>query len=164
MSKVVQQLKSDCTTPGQLDFCMKISLVKGNFDILCPGVALGLRSCKKQQPAIPSYSNAKLKSGVFFNQKNKWNSSVNSNFENFEFWVLSILKFGPFWDHVPSISKIETCFRNSFYPGPQIQLQKKNFLHFQETQFSSPLRPSATPGHKISKFPFTRLIFMQKSN
>ena len=126
-----------CTTPGQLDFCMKISLVKGNFDILCPGVALGLRSCKKQQPAIPSYSNAKLKSGVFFNQKNKWNSSVNSNFENFEFWVLSILKFGPFWDHVPLISKIEACFRNSFHPGPQIQLQKKFFFTFKKPNFQA---------------------------
>ena len=93
---------------------MKISLVKGNFDILCPGVALGLRSCKKQQPAIPSYSNAKLKSGVFFNQKNKWNSSVNSNFENFEFWVLSILKFGLFGTMFPQFQKLRPVSETVF--------------------------------------------------
>ena len=30
---------------------------------------------------------------VFFNQKNKWNQDVKSNFENFEFWVGPISKF-----------------------------------------------------------------------
>ena len=142
---------------------MKISLVKGNFDILCPGVVLGLRSCKKQQPAIPSYLNAKLKSGVFFNQKNKWNSSVNSNFENFEFWVLSILKFDLFGTKFPQFQKLRPVSETVFTLDLRFSY-KKFFLHFQETQFSSPLRPSATPGHKISQFPFTRLIFMQKSN
>ena len=30
---------------------------------------------------------------MFFNQKNKWNQDVKSNFENFEFWVGPISKF-----------------------------------------------------------------------
>ena len=30
---------------------------------------------------------------MFFNQKNKWNLGVKSNFENFKFWVMPIAKF-----------------------------------------------------------------------
>ena len=29
---------------------------------------------------------------MFFNQENKWNLGVKSNFENFEFWVMPITK------------------------------------------------------------------------
>ena len=43
-------------------------------------------------PVIPSFLNLKLKSGVFSNQKNKWNLGVKLNFENFKFGVMSISK------------------------------------------------------------------------
>ena len=55
--------------------------------------AKGLRRCKKLVSANPSILTQKLKQGMFFHQKNKWNQGVKSNFENFDFWVVPTSRF-----------------------------------------------------------------------
>ena len=55
--------------------------------------AKGLRRCKKQVSANPSIITLKLKQGMFFHLKNKWNKGVKSDFENFDFWVVPTSRF-----------------------------------------------------------------------
>ena len=48
---------------------------------------------------------------MFFNQKNKWNLGVKSIFENFELWVMPIVKLalGMTTVHQFQKSKLELC-------------------------------------------------------
>ena len=56
----------------------------------------GLRSHKNQELLTLLFLKRKIKvRGVFF-QKNLWNLSVNLNFENFDFLLMSLSKFGYF--------------------------------------------------------------------
>ena len=75
---------------------------------------------------------------MFFNQKNKWNWGVKSNFENFDFWIVPISRFALAMTtinqfqilrlklHMVFTQKFEFWFQNFFY----FTFEKLNFLTF----------------------------------
>ena len=91
--RVIQPKKFSSQAPKiRLPFRYSFMEAKWFLPILQNHRATGLRRCKKQVSANPSIFTLKLKRGMFFYQKNKWNWGVKSNFENSEFWVVPISK------------------------------------------------------------------------
>ena len=100
--------------------------------------ARGLRRCKKQVSANPSILTQKLKQGMFFHQKNKWNQGVKSNFENLNFWEVPTSRFSLILTKVHQFLKSKVRLHSVF--TKQFEFLSKNF--FTIVQRNSIFQPS----------------------
>ena len=73
---------------------------------------------------------------MFFNQKNKWNQDVKSNFENIELWVGPISKFALVRIIVYQLKSLNLKNIYGFYPGIRILFPNFYYTNVEKLKFS----------------------------